>query len=111
MRVGLPESCKKITGVRTSGASPAVRAISTLAGIETVSQRGRRNKPGGLVDGALLQARLSRKLWSNWYLGLTARYLDILQAIDRDIEDEGFNLQSAISSTGIGLNLDYGSRD
>jgi len=64
-----------------------------------------------LVDGAFVQARLSRKLWGNWYLGLTGRYLDISQAIDLNIEDEGFNLYSEISSAGIGLNLEFDSRD
>ncbi|MFC1778689.1 BamA/TamA family outer membrane protein [Pseudomonadota bacterium] len=64
-----------------------------------------------LVDGAFLQARLARRLWGNWYLGLTGRYLDISQTIGRNIEDADFNLQSEISATGVGLNLDFDSRD
>ena len=64
-----------------------------------------------LVDGAFLQARLARRLWGNWYLGLTGRYLDISQTIGRNIEDADFNLQSEISVTGVGLNLDFDSRD
>jgi hypothetical protein len=64
-----------------------------------------------LVDGAFVQARVSRKLRGNWYLGLTGRYLDITQAIDLNAEDEDFNLLSQISSTGVGLNLDFDSRD
>ena len=64
-----------------------------------------------LVDGVFLQARLARKLRGNWYLGLTGRYLDISQAIGRNIEDADFNLQSEISSTGVGLNLDFDTRD
>jgi len=64
-----------------------------------------------LVDGAFIQARISRKLWGNWYLGLTTRYLDISQALDLNTEDEGFNLQSEITSAGVGLNLDFDSRD
>jgi len=64
-----------------------------------------------VVDGGLFQARISRKLWGNWYLGLTGRYLDISQAIGRNFEDDGFNLQSDISSAGVGLTLDFDSRD
>jgi len=64
-----------------------------------------------LVDGAFLQARLSRRLRGDWYLGLTGRYLDISQVIDLDIEDEGFNLLSEISAPGVGLNLDFDTRD
>jgi len=64
-----------------------------------------------LVDGGFFQARISRKLWGKWYLGLTGRYLDISQAIDLNFEDDRFNLHSEISSVGIGLNLDFDSRD
>lgn len=64
-----------------------------------------------LVNGTIFQTRISRKLWGNWYLGLTARYLDISQAIDLNIEDDGFNLASEISAVGMGINLDYDSRD
>lgn len=64
-----------------------------------------------LLDGTFLQGRLSRNLWSDWYLGLTVRYLDITQTIGQQIEDEGFNLSSTIKSPGVGLNLDYDTRD
>lgn len=64
-----------------------------------------------LVDGGFFQARLSRKLRGNWYLGVTARYLDITQALDLNAEDEEFNLLSEISATGVGLNLEFDSRD
>jgi hypothetical protein len=64
-----------------------------------------------LVHGAFVQARVSRRLWGKWYLGVTGRYLDISQAIDLNEEDEDFNLQSDISSAGVGLTLDFDSRD
>lgn len=64
-----------------------------------------------LVNGSFFQARISRKLWGNWYLGLSARYLDISQAIDLDVEDDGFNVESNISAPGVGIHLDYDSRD
>ena len=64
-----------------------------------------------LVKGSLFQARISREIWGNWYLGLSARYLDISQAIDLDIEEEGFNVESNISALGVGVHLDYDSRD
>jgi hypothetical protein len=64
-----------------------------------------------LVDGAFVQARISRRLRGNWYLGVTGRYLDISQAIDLTEEDDDFNLQSDITSVGVGLTLDFDSRD
>ena len=64
-----------------------------------------------LVNGSFFQARISRKLWGDWYLGLSARYLDISQAIDADIEDEEFNVESDISAPGVGVHLDFDSRD
>jgi hypothetical protein len=65
-----------------------------------------------LLDGTFLQGRISRNLWSDWYLGLTVRYLDITQAIGGPHdEDTDFDLTSTIKSPGIGLNLDYDTRD
>lgn len=64
-----------------------------------------------LVDGSFVQTKLSRRLRGKWYLGVTARYLDISQAIDLNIEDDDFNLSSEIRAAGIGLNLDFDSRD
>jgi len=64
-----------------------------------------------LVNGSFFQARISRKLRGNWYLGLSARYLDISQAIDLDVEDDGFNAESDISAPGVGVHLDFDSRD
>jgi hypothetical protein len=64
-----------------------------------------------LVNGSLFQGRLSRKLKGNWYLGATARYLDITQAIGLGAEIGGFNFESNISAVALGLNLDYDSRD
>jgi hypothetical protein len=64
-----------------------------------------------LVKGPLFQARISRKLRGNWYLGLSARYLDISQAVDLHVEEEGFNAESDISALGVGVHLDFDSRD
>jgi hypothetical protein len=68
-----------------------------------------------LVNGSLFQARISRKLRGNWYLGLSARYLDISQAIGMDIEDEDededFNIEAETKALGVGVHLDFDSRD
>jgi hypothetical protein len=73
---------------------------------------GERRSADWLLDGYLVQARISRRLAGDWYLGVSGRYLDISQAIDLNVtEDEDFNLQSDISSLGVGLILDYDSRD
>lgn len=64
-----------------------------------------------LVDGYLFQGRLSRRIKGGWYAGVTARYLDITQALDRGVEDGNYNISSNISAVSLGLNLDYDSRD
>ena len=64
-----------------------------------------------LVDGYLFQGRISRRIKGNWYLGATARYLDITQGLELGEDDDEFNLSSNISVAGVGLNLDYDSRD
>ncbi len=77
----------------------------------SVDEDGDGNPADWLVEGSFLQAKLARRLRGNWYLGFTARYLDISQTIDLNTEDEDFNLLSEIRAAGIGLNLDFDSRD
>jgi hypothetical protein len=64
------------------------------------------------VKGGFVQATLSRRIVKNWYGGLTARYLDITQdlAVGED-PPEGQGLDSEITSAGVGLNLEYDTRD
>jgi len=69
------------------------------------------NSVNWLVNGPIFQARLSRKIIGDWYLGVTGRYLKISQSIDRNIEDPDFNLLSEITAPGIGLNLEFDTRD
>jgi len=64
-----------------------------------------------LVNGSFFQGRISRKLWGNWYLGLSARYLDITQAIELDVEEDGVNIESNIRAPGVGIHFDFDSRD
>ena len=65
-----------------------------------------------LVSGAIGQVNFERRLKGEWYLGASLRYLDIQQDFDLDIEDlPDFNLDQTIQSPGVGLKLEYDSRD
>jgi hypothetical protein len=64
-----------------------------------------------LVEGSVLQTSISRRLGGHWYLGLTAHYLDIQQDLDLNIDYPDFNLDQKIRSPGIGLRLEYDTRD
>jgi outer membrane protein assembly factor BamA len=64
-----------------------------------------------IVSGTILQARVSRRVWSDWYLGVSLRYLDINQDLVLDSEQPSFNADDSIQSPGIGLNLEYDTRD
>ena len=79
--------------------------------IPTESEDNAEQAVDWLVSGSVFQARISRRLRGNWYLGLSGRYFDISQLIGRDIEDEDFNVESDISVLGAGVHLDYDSRD
>jgi len=75
--------------------------------VEEITQ----NSVDWLVNGSFFQARISRKLRGNWYLGLSARYLDITQAIELEIEEDEINIGSNIKAPGVGVHLDFDSRD
>jgi hypothetical protein len=81
--------------------------------IPTASNDNAEKSVDWLVKGSLFQARISRKLRGNWYLGASVRYLDISQTIGMDIEDEDndFNIEAETSALGVGVHLDFDSRD
>jgi hypothetical protein len=64
-----------------------------------------------LVVGGVFQTSIARRLGNNWYLGLTGHYLDIQQDLDLNIDYPDFNLEQKIRSPGIGLKLEYDTRD
>jgi len=64
-----------------------------------------------LVKGALFQTSVSRRIGGHWFLGLTAHYLDIQQSLDLNSDYPDFNLEQKITSPGVGLKVNYDTRD
>ena len=64
-----------------------------------------------VVSGSFVQSSISRRVGSNWFVGATARYLDITQDLDLDVDAPEYSLDSSIESPGIGINAEYDSRD
>jgi outer membrane protein assembly factor BamA len=64
-----------------------------------------------LVRGGVFQTSIARRLGDHWYLGLTAHYLDIQQDLDLNVEYPDFNPDQKIRSPGVGLTLEYDTRD
>jgi hypothetical protein len=58
-----------------------------------------------LVQGGIFMTSVSRRIGGDWFLGLSARYLDIQQDFDLESELPEFNPDESIRSPGIGLNL------
>lgn len=64
-----------------------------------------------LVKGSIFQASVDRRLSGDWYLGMSLRYLDITQDLDFNTEPPEFDLEQQIRSPGVGLKLQFDSRD
>ena len=64
-----------------------------------------------LVKGSIFQTSISRRLGGHWFLGLTAHYLDIQQDLDLNSDYPDFNPDQKITSPGVGLKVDYDTRD
>jgi outer membrane protein assembly factor BamA len=64
-----------------------------------------------IVRGSILQARVSRRLFSDWYLGASFRYLDVMQDLTLDSDPPDFNADDSIQSPGVGLSIEYDTRD
>ena len=64
-----------------------------------------------VVSGSFVQTSPFRRLGSNWFVGATARYLDITQDLDLVVDAPEYTLDSRIEAPGIGINAEYDSRD
>ncbi|MGI9342346.1 MAG: BamA/TamA family outer membrane protein [Gammaproteobacteria bacterium] len=64
------------------------------------------------VRGTFLQAKLSRRIVGDWYLGVRGRYFDNEQQFAGTIQgDPGFKYDFQLVTAGLGLNLEFDSRD
>ena len=65
------------------------------------------------VEGAFLNARLSRRLSGDWYAGGMFRAIDSDQSIEIQSGEEfaNFDLDADIQSVGVGISVEYDSRD
>ena len=65
------------------------------------------------VEGAFLNLKMSRRLWSDWYAGGIIRVIDAEQSIEIQSGDESadFDLDANIRAVGIGAALEYDTRD
>jgi hypothetical protein len=64
-----------------------------------------------VVSGNFIQTSVSRRVGSNWFIGATARYLDITQDLDLVPVVPEYSLDSRIEAPGIGINAEFDSRD
>jgi hypothetical protein len=63
------------------------------------------------ISGYFFQASLMRRIKGNWYAGGYLRYLDVDQGLRLNTPPGDFSDASSITAPGVGLNLDYDSRD
>jgi hypothetical protein len=63
------------------------------------------------VQGAIAYAQIFRAIGGNWYLGLGGRYMDVDQNLELELQPTGLLLGDTIVASGLGLNLQYDSRD
>lgn len=63
------------------------------------------------IDGNFLLAKIGRKLKGQWYGGIKARMIDAHQSLAFVGSDPVFDTGTDIVSSGLGINLEYDSRD
>ena len=65
------------------------------------------------VEGAFLNARLSRRVAGDWYLGGLVRAIDSSQSIEIQSGEEfgNFDLDADIRAAGVGIAAEYDNRD
>ena len=63
------------------------------------------------IDGKFLFAKIARRIKGNWYGGVLTRLVDASQSIESDLTGFEFNTGSDITSVGLGLLVEYDTRD
>jgi len=63
------------------------------------------------IKGDFLQLALSRRIFSDWYIGVQGRYVDITQKFELDFDEIDFEIDTDIASVGLGATLEFDTRD
>lgn len=63
------------------------------------------------INGKFLFAKLARRIGGHWYGGGFTRLIDASQSIETDVESFDFDTGSDIASAGVGILVEYDSRD
>lgn len=63
------------------------------------------------IRGNFLQAKLFRRIVGDWYIGIQGRYFDNTQKFEADINGERFGLDVDLKTAGVGLNIEFDTRD
>ncbi len=64
-----------------------------------------------LIEGGFAQIKLSRRIHDKWYLGVVGRYIDGEQTIEPLVDSPIFSLFGKLNSYGLGVELEYDTRD
>jgi len=63
------------------------------------------------VKGDFFSARVARKIAGKWYVGITARYLDVNQQLGIGAPDAEFSTAADTVALGLGISIEYDDRD
>ena len=65
-----------------------------------------------VIEGDIVQAEISRKILGDWYFGVQARYVNVIQIFDINLEEIiDFDVKSEMTSVGTGATLMLDTRD
>jgi len=63
------------------------------------------------INGEFLFAKIGRKLQGDWYGGIFSRIIDARQSLVFNEDASGFDIGSDVRASGLGVSLEYDSRD
>jgi len=64
-----------------------------------------------LISGNFLQAKILRRMVNDWYFGIQGRYFDNQQKFQTNFSGADFGFDVDLQTLGIGLNIEYDTRD
>jgi len=63
------------------------------------------------IKGNFLKLALSRRIFSDWYIGIQGRFVGITQKFELDLDEIDFEIATDITSVGLGATLEFDTRD
>jgi len=89
----------------------AAAAVDLNLNLQVAGGDGRGSSIDWHIEGGGFFGEVSRRIKGDWRVGVAARYIDVEQEFEPDLQNIDFEIANETRSAGLGANLEYDTRD